>query len=62
MTVPFRSPTCRCLGVQLVSILREVKYLRQLERDDIPAEAAAMDDGADMYRQFVSNLELICTS
>ena len=45
-----------------MSILREVKYLRQLDRDDIPEEAAAMDDSADMYRQFVSNLELICIS
>ena len=47
---------------QLVSILREVKYLRQLERQDIPEEAATMDDNSMMYRQFVSNLELICIS
>ena len=45
---------------QLVSILREVKYLRQLDRDDIPEEAGRMDDNSMMYRQFVSNLELIC--
>ncbi|XP_037074053.1 dynein beta chain, ciliary-like [Pollicipes pollicipes] len=47
---------------QLVSILREVKYLRQLNRDDVPGDAGQMDDNSEMYRQYTSNLELICTS
>lgn len=42
----------------LVKLLREVKYLKQLERD-VPETASKLFEKADIYRRQVVSLELI---
>ncbi|XP_039595259.1 dynein heavy chain 9, axonemal [Polypterus senegalus] len=43
---------------QLVSVLREVKYLEATQADKIPNTAADIFAAKESYRQFVANLEL----
>ena len=47
--------------VQLVALLREVKYLKQLEGTDhaIPESAAMVYAQSETYRKFVQNLDVI---
>uniref|UniRef100_F7AU91 AAA+ ATPase domain-containing protein n=1 Tax=Ciona intestinalis TaxID=7719 RepID=F7AU91_CIOIN len=57
-----RDPETKLISVnfnpQLVSVLREVKYLDKGDSDEIPAEAARIFEAKESYRQFVANLDL----
>ena len=46
---------------QLVSVLREVRYLESLKREDIeiPGSAAGIYSKNDLFRQYLANLDLI---
>ena len=47
-----------CVWLQLVAVLREVKYLEIHGRDDIPESASAIYAKNDTFRQYVANLDL----
>jgi len=49
------------LSPQLVSVLREVRYLESLKREDIeiPGSAAGIYSKNDLFRQYLANLDLI---
>ena len=44
--------------MQLVAVLREVKYLEIREKEEIPGSAATMYSKNDTFRKFVANLDL----
>jgi len=44
--------------LQLVSVLREVKYLDVGDSDDIPEEASKIFAAKESFRQYVANLDL----
>ncbi|XP_030063865.1 dynein axonemal heavy chain 9 [Microcaecilia unicolor] len=44
---------------QLVSVLREVKYLEARQTEQIPAQAEEFYSARESYRQFVANLDLM---
>ena len=44
--------------MQLVAVLREVKYLEQRGVDDIPASAAKIYEKNDTFRDYINNLDL----
>ncbi|XP_068120652.1 dynein axonemal heavy chain 9 isoform X1 [Hyperolius riggenbachi] len=46
---------------QLVSVLREVKYLQTLHMETIPKEAEDIFSSKESYRQYTANLELTTT-
>ena len=46
------------LHFQLVAVLREVRYLKYLERDDIPEVATNLYNIHEMFRNYVANLDL----
>ncbi|XP_067320917.1 dynein axonemal heavy chain 9-like [Anolis sagrei] len=60
-----RDPESRQIAVnfnpQLVSVLREVKYLGTDEFGNIPETAAAIYSSRESFRQLVANLELMVT-
>uniref|UniRef100_H2YYB5 AAA+ ATPase domain-containing protein n=1 Tax=Ciona savignyi TaxID=51511 RepID=H2YYB5_CIOSA len=57
-----RDPDTKLISVnfnpQLVSVLREVKYLDKGDSDEIPSEAARIFEAKESYRQYVANLDL----
>ena len=44
--------------MQLVAVLREVKYLEQRGVDEIPASAAKIYEKNDTFRDYINNLDL----
>lgn len=44
--------------LQLVAVLREVKYLEIRAEEEIPPSAAAMYSKNEMFRKFLANLDL----
>ncbi|XP_043925657.1 dynein axonemal heavy chain 9 [Protopterus annectens] len=57
-----RNPETKLISVnfepQLVSVLREVKYLESRQTDTIPETAGEIFSSKESYRQYVANLEL----
>ncbi|CAK8695850.1 unnamed protein product [Clavelina lepadiformis] len=57
-----RNPATLLISVnfdpQLVAVLREVRYLKYLERDDIPEVATNLYNIHEMFRNYVANLDL----
>lgn len=45
--------------LQLVSVLREVKYLEARQDEDIPELAANIYSNKEQLRQYIANLELM---
>lgn len=45
--------------LQLVAVLREVKYLTIQGQEDIPESAAGVFANSETFRKFVGNLDLI---
>ena len=52
------SVNCHRFLFQLVSVLREVKYLDDADIEDIPEEAAKIFAAKESYRQYVANVDL----
>nr|XP_006635186.1 PREDICTED: dynein heavy chain 9, axonemal isoform X1 [Lepisosteus oculatus] len=57
-----RDPATKLIAVnfdpQLVSVLREVKYLESRQTEKIPSTAAKIYSKKELYRQYVANLDL----
>lgn len=45
-------------ALQLVAVLREVKYLQIRDQGEIPDSATTMYSNNDLFRKFVANLDL----
>ena len=43
---------------QLIAVLREVKYLEQRNKEEIPDSAAKIYERNDIFRQYINNLDL----
>lgn len=43
---------------QLVAVLREVRYLEQRSKEDIPESAAKIYEKNDKFRDYINNLDL----
>lgn len=48
-----------CFDMQLVSVLREVKYLNFQQQKEIPESAGGLFSQNETFRKFVDNLDLI---
>lgn len=54
----FINAYCDYLLLQLVAVLREVKYLEIRSTEEIPDSASAMYSRNDTFRQYLANLDL----
>jgi hypothetical protein len=43
-------------------VIKEVKYLKEMNLEQIPSDALAIYDSSDLYREYIINLDYITTS
>ena len=43
-------------------MIKEVKYLKEMNLEKIPSDALAIYDSSDLYREYITNLDYVTTS